>query len=106
MLAADGLTITAYAKGFSRVDPKPQEKLIEEAVSAAKTGDAVLLCVGLDEIAESEGMDRLSMELSKGQQALIDAVCEANRNVILVLSGGAPFVMRARAATVPLSTAT
>ena len=93
VLAADGLTITAYAKGFSRVDPKPQEKLIEEAVSAAKTGDAVLLCVGLDEIAESEGMDRLSMELSKGQQALIDAVCEANRNVILVLSGGAPFVM-------------
>ena len=93
VLAADGLTITAYAKGFSRVDPKPQEKLIEEAVSAAKTGDAVLLCVGLDEIAESEGMDRLSMELSKGQQALIDAVCAANRNVILVLSGGAPFVM-------------
>ena len=93
VLAADGLTITAYAKGFSRVDPNPQEKLIEEAVSAAKTGDAVLLCVGLDEIAESEGMDRLSMELSKGQQALIDAVCAANRNVILVLSGGAPFVM-------------
>lgn len=92
-LAAAGLTVTGYAKGFSRIDPKPDQALIDEAVNAAKDAEAVLLCVGLDEIAESEGMDRLSMELSKGQQALIDAVSAVNRNVILVLSGGAPFVM-------------
>lgn len=92
-LAAAGLTVTGYAKGFSRTDPKPDQTLIDEAVNAAKGAEAVLLCVGLDEIAESEGMDRLSMELSKGQQALIDAVSAVNRNVILVLSGGAPFVM-------------
>lgn len=38
-------------------------------------------------------MDRLHMELSKGQQAIIEAVTAANPNVILVLSGGSPFVM-------------
>ena len=92
-LTAAGLNVTVYAKGFSRVNPKPDRKLIEEAVAAAKGAETVLLCVGLDEILESEGMDRQHMELSEGQQALIDAVCEANPSVVLVLSGGAPFVM-------------
>ncbi len=96
-LTAAGLNITGYAKGFSRVDPKPDQKLIDEAVAAAKGADMVLLCVGLDEILESEGMDRQHMELSEGQQALIDGVCAVNRNVVLVLSGGAPFVMPERA---------
>lgn len=91
--AAAGLTVTAYAKGFSRTDPAPDQALIDQAVAAAKTADTVILCVGLDEIAESEGMDRMHMELPKGQQALIRAVCAANSNVILVLSGGAPFVL-------------
>lgn len=88
--------ITGYAQGFDRKDPNPQEALIDEAVAVAKEADTVLLCVGLEEILESEGMDRLHMELSKSQQALIQAVCEANSNVILVLSGGAPFVMPGR----------
>ena len=95
-LTAAGLNITGYAKGFSRVDPKPDQKLIDEAIAAAKGADVVLLCVGLDEILESEGMDRQHMELSEGQQALIDGVCAVNRNVVLVLSGGAPFVMPER----------
>ena len=88
-----GVNVTGFAKGFSRTDPAPDQKLIEEATAIARDAEVVLLCVGLDEIMESEGMDRLHMELSKGQQTLIDAVAAANRNVILVLSGGAPFVM-------------
>ena len=93
---AAGLHITGFAKGFSRVDPQPQTELIAEAVKLAQSSQTVLLCVGLDEIAESEGMDRLSMELSKGQQALIEAVSKVNSNVILVLYGGSPFVMPKR----------
>ena len=93
--AAD-LNVTGFAKGFSRVDPHPQAELIDEAVKLAEANETVLLCVGLDEIAESEGMDRLSMELSKGQQALIEAVAKVNKNVILVLYGGSPFVMPER----------
>lgn len=90
---AAGLNITGFAKGFSRVDPHPQQELIAEAVKLAQCNETVLLCVGLDEIAESEGMDRLSMELSKGQQALIEAITKVNKNIILVISGGSPFVM-------------
>ena len=92
------LTITGYAKGFSRIDPAPQTALIEEAVKVAQSAETVLLFIGLDEILESEGMDRLHMELSKGQQALIDAVSKVNKNIVLVISGGSPFVMPDRSA--------
>ena len=90
---AAGLKVTGFAKGFSRVDPHPQQELIADAVKLAQSNEIVLLCIGLDEIAESEGMDRLSMELSKGQQALIEAVAKVNKNIVLVISGGSPFVM-------------
>lgn len=87
------LNIIGYAQGFDRKNPDPVDSLISEAVEVAKKAETVLLCVGLDEILESEGMDRLHMELSKSQQKLINEVCSVNKNVILVLSGGAPFVM-------------
>ena len=88
-----GLTVCGYAQGYNRKDPKPNKELISEAVNVAKEAQTVLLCVGLEEILESEGMDRLHMSLSKSQQALICSVCAVNKNVVLILSGGAPFVM-------------
>ena len=90
---AGRLNITGYAQGFDRKNPNPIESLISEAVEVARNAETVLLCVGLDEILESEGMDRLHMELSKSQQKLIAEVCAVNKNVILVLFGGSPFVM-------------
>ena len=95
-LVAAGVEIIAYAQGFDRRNPIPCQKMIAEATEVAKNAETVLLCVGLDEILESEGMDRLHIELSRSQQALIKAVCAANKNVVLVLSGGAPFVMPER----------
>lgn len=92
-LRAAGVSIAGYAQGFDRRKPNPDQKLIDEAVRVAEAAPVVLLCVGLDEIAESEGMDRSNMELSKGQRELIEAVCKVNRNVVLVLSGGSPFVI-------------
>ena len=93
---AAGLQITGYAQGFDRANPVPDPKRISEAVAVAKEAPLVLLCVGLEEILESEGIDRRHMELSQSQQTLIRAVSQANPNVILVLSGGAPFVMPPR----------
>ena len=90
------LNITGYAQGYNRKNPNPEAKLVAEAVSVAKNADKVLLCVGLEEILESEGLDRAHMELSGSQQTLIKEVCAANKNVILVLFGGSPFVMPER----------
>ena len=87
------MNIIGVATGYDRKDPKPNYKMINAALDLAKDAEIVLLCVGLDEILESEGMDRLHMELSLGQQELIKRITEAHKNVVLVLSGGAPFVM-------------
>ena len=95
-LLAAGVEITAYAQGFDRRTPTPDRKLIDEAVEVARNAETLLLCVGLDETLELEGMDRLHMELSESQKELIRAVGAVNKNVILVLSGGAPFVMPER----------
>lgn len=93
---ADKLNITGYAMGYDRRSPKPNGKLINEAVDLARASDTVLLCVGLEEILESEGVDRTHMNLSESQMTLIEKVCESNKNVILVLFGGSPFVMPRR----------
>ena len=93
---AGRLNITGYAKGYDRKNPHPVKKLVDEAVEVARNADKVLLCVGLEEILESEGMDRLHMDLSESMKTLINEVCAVNSNVILVLYGGAPFVMPER----------
>ena len=82
-----------FAQGYRRGNGAADRTLIREALAIAKNADVVLLCVGLDELSECEGLDRPHMDLPKAQQSLISAVCRANDNVVLVLSGGAPFVI-------------
>lgn len=88
-----GITVKAFAKGYSRKSPAVDKGLIDEAVAAAKTAGTVLLCIGLDEISESEGMDRVKLELPENQRELIQAVSAVNPNVVLVISGGSAFLM-------------
>ena len=87
-----GATVVAVAPGFRRGKPA-NAKLTEEAQNAARQADAVILMLGLDELSESEGLDREHMELPQAQTALLEAVRSVNPNIILVLSGGAPFRM-------------
>ena len=91
-----GINVVGCCRGFRRDTPDADPQLIAEAVELAKRAETVLLCVGLDESTETEGMDRKNLEIASGQQALISAVAAANPNVILVLSGGAPFLMPER----------
>ena len=86
-LAESGLNSVGYAKGFDR-QGKPDEALKAEAVLLAKNADVVLLCMGLDEIKESEGIDRADMKLAENQLALLAAVAAANPNVVVLLSAG------------------
>lgn len=95
-LLAENVDIAGYAQGYSRTRRQVDEGMIDCAVELARMSEVVLLCVGLDELAESEGLDRDTLELSEGQRVLLKAVCEANKNTVLVLSGGAPFVLPER----------
>lgn len=60
------------------------------AVELSRRADVVLLFLGLDELAESEGMDRITMKLRDNQVRLLQAVSEANPHVAVVFSGGTP----------------
>ena len=90
-LSATDLSVT-YAQGYARFSA-PDRELTKAALAAARQADVAVLCVGLDELSETEGQDRDHMDLPENQLALIRAVTKVNPNTVLVLSGGAPFVM-------------
>ncbi len=82
-----------YAPGYDKKSGNPDYSLIADAVSVAEKADTVLLFVGLTETYEAEGYDRDNMELPQSHTELIEAVCAANSNVVVVLSGGSPVTM-------------
>lgn len=82
-----------FAQGYRRGKHEADQNLIRQAVRNAISADVVLLCVGLDELSECEGKDRSHLQLPQAQLELIQAICRVNQNVVLVLSGGAPFVL-------------
>ena len=94
-LKALGVQVVAEAQGYRRCKGA-EESLLEEAKKAAQGADVVIIAMGLDETSESEGMDREHLELPEAQLALLKAVWTVNENIVLVLSGGAPFRMPER----------
>ena len=99
-MKADGLSCVGFATGFDR-QGKADEVKKAEAAALAKTADVVLLCLGLDEIKESEGLDRQDMRIAENQIELLRAVQQANPNTVVVLSAGAsletPWLAHCRA---------
>ncbi len=94
------LDVAGYEPGYPRSgagDPAMQAK----AVELAKKAEYVLLYIGLDEISESEGLDRQHMKLPKSQVDLLEAVSAVNPNVIVVMSAGSsvemPWIGKCRA---------
>lgn len=76
-----------FAKGFHRLG-RPDEVLLQEAVCLAKKAEAVIVCLGLDEVQDSEGLDRTDMKLPGNQITLLSEVAAVNSNIIVVLSCG------------------
>lgn len=79
-----------YARGYSAgVDPAEGEP-IAEAVALAEKYDTVLLYLGLTDLAESEGGDRIHMRLPDDQLKLVNALIKTGKKIVVVLSGGSP----------------
>ncbi len=81
------LKLMGFAQGFHR-DGTPDAALRAAAVETAREADVALVFLGLDEVAESEGVDRTTLALHANQTELLAAVAEANENVVVVLAGG------------------
>lgn len=92
VIGQSGLKMEACAQGYVR-NRGTNQKLLEEAVAAARSAQTVLVFAGLDEINESEGMDRVHMRMPAAQNELIEAVADVNANVIVILSAGSAVEM-------------
>jgi len=65
-----------------------RQKLVDEAVAAAKESDIALVFVGYSSKLETEGKDRPNMDLPQGQDDLIQAVAAANKKTIVIFNAG------------------
>jgi len=89
----------------------PGRNLRREALDAAKSADAVILCLGLSPRLEGEEMDvpvegfaggdRLTLDLPSIQRDLMEAVAKLGRPTVLVLLNGSPLALGAAAAGIP-----
>lgn len=82
-----------YAKGYERIETKNGEKLLNEAINIAKKNEIAIVFVGLTENFEAEGVDRESLNIPENQNRLIEEIYKVNKNIIVVLSNGAPIAM-------------
>lgn len=81
------LDVLGVAKGYERTDMANQV-LVSEAVELSKKADVTLLYLGLDEISESEGLDRHHISLPTNQLTLLDELSKVTDKIVVVLSAG------------------
>jgi len=86
------LSYVGFAKGYKRHGGNDAQ-LLREAVTLAQKADVVLYCMGLDEVKESEGLDRPSMKIDENQIEVLHAIETVNPNVVVILSGGSSVEM-------------
>ena len=86
------LDVVGFEAGYPR-HGEPDAAMQAKAAELAKKADYVLLYIGLDEISESEGLDRSTLALPKCQTEVLKAVSAVNPNVIVVLSAGSSVEM-------------
>jgi len=87
---ADNLYFTAFRFGVSRVLGAND---LDAAVTAAAQSDTAVVFVGRSGEWDTEGSDLENIALPRNQNALIEAVCAANPNTIVVLQTGGPVEM-------------
>ena len=81
-----------YTEGYP-ADTTFDQSLIDAAVKNAQSADVALLYLALPDSKESEGYDRLDLDLTPQQVALIKAVTAVQPMTVVILNNGAPVVM-------------
>ena len=83
----------SFAPGYDHLSGQTNEQLLTEAVALASSRDVAVIFAGLPDAYESEGFDRSSLDLPTGHNRLIEAICKANPNTVVVLQTGSPVVL-------------
>lgn len=93
IIGADAGHPLLYAPGYDPEISELDPQRIDEACAAAAEADIAVVFAGLPSVYESEGFDRPHMRLPEQHDRLIEAVCAANANTVVVLANGAPIEM-------------
>lgn len=94
---AEGGASVSFAPGYDVVTGDTSDALLTEAIETASGADVVVVFAGLPDASESEGSDRKDMALPAGHNQLVERVCAANPNTVVVLQGGSPVELPWRA---------
>lgn len=86
------LEVVGMNRGYKR-DGSSDAALKKESLRLAGAADVVIYCFGLDELSESEGLDRSHMSIPKNQIALLREMAKVNGNIVGLLSAGASIEM-------------
>ena len=86
------ISVIGINRGYKR-NGEEDAMLKKEALELAKMADVVVYCFGLDELSESEGMDRTHMRIPQNQIELLEALMQTNSNIVGLLSAGAAVEM-------------
>ncbi len=76
-----------YEPGFN-LNGKRSRGRISKAVKLAKDADIIVLFLGLDELSEAEGIDRVNMKLPKNQLECLEELSKLDKQIVVVLSSG------------------
>ena len=87
LLKGSSLNVIGSSKAFNRYGKK-NKKLHKEAIALAEKADVVVIYLGLDEVTEAEGLDRVNLHLQENQIQLVKEVKALNKDVVVVLSCG------------------
>lgn len=86
------LQLVGVTKGYSRTG-EADAAVKKEALDLAGQADVILYCFGLDEISESEGMDRNHMRIPQNQIELLEELVKVNPNIAGIMSAGSSVEM-------------
>jgi beta-glucosidase len=93
MIRIAGENTIQFAPGYRENSLELDPTLIVQAVELARQADLVVICAGLPDDFEVEGLDREHMRLPESHNRLIEAVADVSSRVVVVLSNGSPVEM-------------
>lgn len=86
------LTNIGCVQGYKR-NGEEDAALKKAALDLAKMADVVIYCFGLNELSESEGLDRNHMRIPQNQIDLLESMVKVNPNIVGLLSSGSSIEM-------------
>ena len=81
------INYVGYEPGF-HLSGKKSKSRVARAVKLAQEADVVVLFLGLDDLSEAEGIDRVDMRIPQNQLDLVEALSKLDKEIVVCLSCG------------------